>query len=469
MKTATELYELGLSNLDDLVAYCLALQEKLATTSRNSSKPPSKDGLNKPKPKSLRGKTGKKSGGQPGHPGTTLKPVEKPDHIEIHPLVTCPCGCGGNLSIQPVLGHESRQVFELPPQKLVVTEHRVEVKRCPISGKLVHSPWPAGVTAPVQYGPDFLAWLTYLNTQQLIPLTRIGQMNSDLFGQHVSEDTILKAIDTTNQQLPPFTQAISEQFLQAPVVNADESGVRVEHALKWLHVLSTPTLTWYGISKKRGREALDAFDILPKYIGRLVHDCWPTYFDLPCQHALCVAHLLRELTFIHEECDQAWAKALIDLFLDMNTQREKQRLVTASFPPERVCLWHQQYQDIIEKARVENPPLIPLPDAPKKRGRKKQTKAQNLIDRLELHEDSVLAFLHDFRIPFTNNLAEQDIRMIKIKQNVSGSFRTFKGAERFATIRSYISTARKNGKAILQALKEAIIGDPFIPEIPASE
>lgn len=468
MKTAAELHDWGQRDLDGLVAYCLRLQERLAITSRNSSKPPSKDGLKKAKPKSLRGKTGKKSGGQPGHPGVTLKPVEKPDHIEMHPLASCPCGCGCDLSKQPVLRHESRQVFELPPQKLVVTEHRVEVKRCPLSGELVHSPWPVGVNAPVQYGSNFLAWLTYLNTQQFIPLARIGQMSFDLFGQHVSEDTILKAMKTTGQQLDPFTQALNELFSQEPVVNADESGLRVANSLNWLHVLSTPTLTWYGVHQKRGREALDAFAILPKFTGRLVHDCWKTYLDLPCLHALCVAHLLRELIFIHEECDQAWAKTLTDLLLDMNREREEQKLFASCFPSERLNQWHRQYQEILRVGREVNPPVPPVPNAPIKRGRKKQTKAQNLLDRLENHEDWVLAFLHDFQIPFTNNLAEQDVRMIKVKQNVSGSFRTFEGAQLFAKIRSYISTVRKQGRSIFQDLKAAIAGNPFIPGHPAS-
>ena len=468
MKTAAELHDWGQRDLGGLIAYCLTLQERLASTSRNSSKPPSKDGLNKPKPKSLRGKTGKKSGGQPGHPGATLKPVEKPDHIEIHPLANCPCGCGSDISKQPVLDHESRQVFELPPQKLVVTEHRVEVKRCPFSGKLVRAPWPVGVTAPVQYGTDFLAWLTYLNTQQFIPLARIGQMSFDLFGQHVSEYTIIKAMKTTGQQLAPFSQAINELFSQEPVVNADESGLRVANSLNWLHVLSTPTLTWYGVHPKRGREALDAFDILPNFMGRLVHDCWKTYLDLPCLHALCVAHLLRELIFIHEECGQAWAKTLADLLLDMNRRREEQKLLTSCFPPERLDQWHWQYQAILREGRKVNPPVLPLLNAPTKRGRKKQTKAQNLLDRLENLEEWVLAFLHDFQIPFTNNLAEQDVRMIKVKQNVSGSFRTFEGAQLFAIIRSYISTARKHGRSIFQDLKAAITGNPFIPGLPAS-
>ena len=225
MKTAAELYDLGLRDLDALVAYTLALQESAALNSRNSSKPPSTDGYAKPKPKSLRGKSGKKTGGQPGHPGTTLKPVEIPDKTEVHHLSSCPCGCGSDLSGQPILSYESRQVFDLPPQKLVVTEHLVEVKRCPISGELVHAPWPVDVTAPVQYGPNFLAWLVYLNTQQFIPLARIDQMSFDLFGQHVSQDTILNAMKSVGLELLPFAEAIKKLLLLEPVVGGDATGL----------------------------------------------------------------------------------------------------------------------------------------------------------------------------------------------------------------------------------------------------
>jgi transposase len=464
MKTAAELYELGQRDLHALVAYALSLQESVALNSRNSSKPPSTDGYAKPKPKSLRGISGKRTGGQQGHPGTTLKPVEIPDKTEVHPLSICPCGCGSNLSGQPVLHYESRQVFDLPPQKLVVTEHLVEVKRCPISGKLVHTPWPVGVNAPVQYGHDFLAWLVYLNTQQFIPLARIDQMSFDLFGQHVSEDTILNAIKAVGQELSPFSEAIKKQLLLEPVVNCDETGVRVKNKLHWLHILSTKTLTWYGVHQKRGQEALDFFAILPECKGILVHDCWKAYLDLPCMHALCNAHILRELVFIHEEFEQVWAKSLFDLLLDMNKKREEQKLVASCFPPERLLEWHQQYKETLREGRKVNPPIIPAPDAPRKRGRKKQTKAQNLLDRLENYENWVLAFLHDFMIPFTNNQAEQDVRMMKVKQKVSGCFRTFEGAELFARIRSYISTVRKQGRSIFQEIKAAISKSPFIPD-----
>lgn len=466
MKTADELREWGQKDLNALVAYCISLQLRLAANSSNSSKPPALDGYDKPKPKSLRTKSGKKSGGQPGHPGETLKQVEKPDHIKLHQLTNCPCGCGSDLTDQPVLDHQSRQVFDLPPQQLEVTEHRVEVKRCLISGQLVHAPWPDGVTAPVQYGPDFLAWLVYLSTQQFIPLARISQMSFDLFGHHVSEDTIQTAMKTMGRQLEPFSLALKELFLQEPVANADESGIRVGKKLHWLHVLSTATLTWYGVHCKRGREALDAFAILPQFMGRLVHDCWKTYFDLACLHALCLAHILRELVFLHEECGQAWAKKLIDLLLEMNSKREEQKLVATSFPSDRLKQWQQQYQAILREGRLANPPNAPSLNDTKKRGRKKQTKAQNLLDRLENCEQWVLAFLYDFKIPFTNNQGEQDVRMVKVKLKISGCFRTFEGAELFVSIRSYISTVRKQGRSVFQDLRTALIGKPFIP--PAS-
>ena len=315
--------------------------------------------------------------------------------------------------------------------------------------------WPA-----CSYGPNFLAWLVYLNTQQFIPLARIDQMSFDLFGQHVSQDTIINAMKSVGFALLPFVEAIKKLFLLEPVVGSDETGVRVENKLHWLHILSTETMTW----QKRGQEALDFFAILPEFKNRLIHDCWQTYLDLPCLHALCNAHILRELVFIHEEYQQVWAKSLFDLLLDMNKKREEQKLVASCFPPERLLEWRQQYRGILIEGREVNPPIIPAPDTPKKRGRKKQTKAQNLLDRLENHEDRVLAFLHDFQVPFANNQSEQDARMMKVKQKVSGCFRTFEGAEGFARIRSYISTARKHGRSILKELKTAIIGNPFIPD-----
>src|SRR3990172_1841381 len=254
MKTADELLALGRCNLLELVDYCLTLQEQysamaqqLAQNSQSSSKPPSSDGYQKPAPKTERKKSEKKSGGQPGHTGHTLKPVEKPDYTVLHTINWCPCGCGADLSRRPIIRLERRQVFDLPLQKLDVTEHVVEVKVCPQSGKEVHAPWPEGVNAPVQYGVRFLAWLTYLSVQQLLPVERIGQMCADLFGQGVSDATVQAAVHATALSLVPFNEAVVEHIRQSSVSHTDESGVRVNKKLHWLHVVCTKLVTWYGI------------------------------------------------------------------------------------------------------------------------------------------------------------------------------------------------------------------------------
>jgi transposase len=470
MKTADELHALGRRNLPELVDYCVTLQEQLSTltgqlaqNSHNSSKPPSSDGYQKPAPKSLRKKSGKKSGGQPGHKGHTLKPVEKPDHTVLHKITLCPCGCGADLSRRQAVRHESRQVFDLPPQKLYVTAHVVEVKICPASGTEVHAPWPEGVDAPVQYGVRFIAWLAYLSAQQLLPVERIGHMCEDLFGQGVSDATVQAAAHATDQSLAPFKCAVVPHLLNSSVVHADESGVRVNNKLHWLHVVCTNLVTWYGVHVKKGREAIASFGILLAYQGILVHDCCESYLNLRCKHGLCNGHILRELTFIYEQLHQTWAEALHKLLLDMKqaVTEHKDRNTTPS--PAELSLWRRRYRAILRKGRIANPPGPP-PEH-KKRGRKKQTKPQNLLDRLEKHEAWVLAFLYDFRIPFTNNLAERDIRMIKVKQKVSGCFRTMEGAERFLAIRSYVSTVRKNGHQIFPAIVSALNGNPFIPSV----
>lgn len=474
MKTADELTALGRRNLPELVDYCVTLQEQLsalsgqlAQNSRNSSKPPSSDGYQKPAPKSERKKSGKKSGGQPGHKGHTLKPVEKPDHTVLHKITLCPCGCGADLSRRPVLRLDRRQVFDLPPQKLEVTEHVVEVKVCPQSGNEVRASWPEGVDAPVQYGMRFLGWLSYLCVQQLLPIERIGQMCEDLFGQGISDATVQAAVNKTDLSLAPFKIAVVNHILQSDVAHADESGLRVSNKLHWLHVVSTKLVTWYGIHARRGRKAFSAFGILLAYQGTLIHDCLPSYFDLSCKHGLCNGHILRELTFIYEELHQSWAGALHTLLLDMKQAVAEHKDRNKALTSKELSLWRRRYRALLRKGRMANPPTAP-PSGQAKRGRKKQTKPQNLLDRLEKHEAWVLAFLRDFRIPFTNNLAEQDIRMIKVKQKISGCFRTMEGAERFLAVRSYTSTVRKNGLQIFPAIVSALNGNPFIPSTVAN-
>lgn len=483
MWTREQLLPLARSNPEALVDIILALQEqvqalmlanqalqkrvevleaRLAQNSGNSSKPPSSDGYNKPAPKSLRKKSGLSSGGQNGHPGSTLPPTDKPDFIIVHPLTLCPCGCGANLHRQPVLRHEIRQVFELPPQKLVVTEHRAEVKLCPNSGREVSATFPAGVNAPTQYGTCFNAWLVYLRGQQLIPLERISQMSADLFGRFVGGDTIQSAIAAAYNSLAGFETRVAGLIAQAPIAHADETGLRVAGKPHWLHVVSTKTLTWYGVHRKRGSEAIRHFALLPRFAGRLIHDCLSAYFELKCVHGLCNPHLLRELTFLHEVLRQKWAKRMLELLLRMHRSVSARKDLAGPYAAPQLAAWTRKYHAILHEGFAENPePQSPPGTRP--RGRPKHTKAQNLLLRIQLHERSVLAFLHDSRVPFSNNQAEQDLRMMKVQQKISGAFRTLEGAQTFARIRAYLSTVRKNKRGVFQETVNALTGRPFMP------
>lgn len=448
----------------DLQTSLQTLQGRLALNSGNSSKPPGSDGLAKPAPKSLRKRSGRRPGGQNGHPGRTLLLSPKPDHIVVHQLELCPCGCGANLRQERLLRHDKRQVFDLPPQKLIVTEHRAEVKLCPNSDREVSAAFPAGVNTPTQYGARFNAWLIYLRTQQLISFKRISQMCSDLFGRPVSEATAQAALTTAYHALAGFETQVADLIANAPIAHSDETGLRVTGKLHWLHVVSTRALTWYGVHRKRGSDALAHFALLTRFSGRLIHDCLSAYFDLKCEHGLCNAHLLRELTFIHEVLGQKWAKRMLDLLLRMHCSVAAHKARAGPSAAPQWAAWTRKYHALLREGFAENPQPEPLP-GPRPRGRPKHTKAQNLLLRLQVHERSVLAFLRDSRVPFSNNQAEQDLRMMKVQQKISGTFRTIEGAQTFARIRAYLSTARKNQRDVFQEIVAALEGRPFIPNV----
>ena len=436
------------------------LEGRLKLNSTNSSKPPSSDGLQKPAPKSLREKSGRKPGGQPGHCGHTLKQVEKPDHTQIHSLEICACGkCGGvSLKNVPALDYERRQVFDLPPLRLEVTEHQAEIKRCPVSGLSVRAAFPADVEAPVQYGPHFRGLMLYLSNQQILPFERLRQVCKDLFGQPLSLGTLAAINERASQALAPVERAIIQGLTQAPAVNADESGLRVAGRLHWLHVASTALLTFFGVHSHRGTEAMDALGVLPHCRCWLIHDFWKPYLKYDALHALCNQHLLRELKFLFEQCGQLWAHQLSRFLLDWkNDPRTKDGLDEEAFHHA-----HRHYRAIIAKGRKA------YPRRKSGQGRTKQHKATNLLDRLEDYDLNVLAFLVDPNVPFTNNQGEQDIRMIKVKQKISGCFRTLDGAQCFARIRSYLSTCRKQGINLWDACFQAALGQPFMPTLPES-
>ena len=468
--TREALLSLATSHPEVLVEVFLALQEQvqalttqvsnlkqqLAQHSRNSSNPPSSDGPAKPRTKSLRAPSGNKPGGQPGHPGQTLTQVETPDHLITLPLHAC--ACHADLTHEPVIDYERRQLVDLPEPTLEVTEYQGEIKTCPACGRSVTAAFPDDLAAPAQYGPRLRSLLVYLQHQQLLPLRRIRQMMADLYGASVSDATMVDATRRCHAHLAPFETAVKEALGTSPLLHVDASGIRVAGKLHWLHSASTATLTFYGVHEKRGRAAMDYFTILPDFCGRLIHDFWKPYLTYSCAHGLCNAHHLRELTFLFEQQDQPWAKAMFDLLLEMN---EFVRTHPAPLTEEQKAPWLEQYRKILTLGWQANP--LPAPPRHKTRGRPKKTKAQNLLARLGEHEDSVLAFLQDTQVPFSNNLAEQDIRMIKLRLKISGCFRTLAGAQQFARIRSYLSTTRKQGGNILQAILQAMSGHPFLP------
>jgi hypothetical protein len=465
-KSLEELCLWGQTDPRGLAQYAFQLQAEVrrlrdaaAQNSRNSSRPPATDRPEQPKPKSLRKKSGRKSGGQPGHAGRTLQLSDTPQHTQIHPLRECECGA--DLSAQPALDYERRQVFDLPPLKLECTEHRAEIKECPGCAECSTAAFPADLTAPVQYGKNFRALLAYLYDVQEGASRRVREMCGEMFGYAVSEATLQTARQEQHDALEPFEKRLVEILPHEPILHADETSVPINQVKYWLHVLCTPLLTFFAIHLNRGKAAIQAMGIIPKFTGWLMHDFLSSYLSFDhCLHTFCKSHLLRELVFLFEQHQQAWANDLHALFLEMLACVKDRKARDAPLSEPEFRRWERQYRKILRAGRQANP-LTPQQRAKK---RPKQSKEQNLLDRLEGYEDCILAFLWELDLPFTNNEAERAFRMMKVRLKISGCFRTLDGARRHARIRSYVSTLRKHGLPVLEYLRSALDGHPFLPQ-----
>ena len=433
------------------------LERKQAKNSQNSSLPPSRD-HGKRKPLEPRSKSQKPSGGQSGHPGHTLVQVQPPDEVISHRPACCP-NCQGDLSGEAGRVLERRQVQDLPEVRLWVQEHQREVIHCPNCQQLSSGSFPEEVQAPTQYGPRVQALAVYLSQYQLVPLQRTTEVLSDLLRAPVSQGSVQHWITQAADRLQATQEHLRELLLRSSVLHVDETSLHLRGLVRWVHVHSSRWLTWYRWHPKRGTEGIEAIDLLPHFFGRAMHDRWTSYDRYPCTHSLCGAHLIRDAIFVAEQEKQLWAQAMVDHLRHMvlvNNQWRDQgaRQLPVSVRKELLAQYFSILASGYAVSAAQAPPA-------KKAGRKKQDPSKNLLDALLLRAEQVLGFLDDLSVPFTNNLAERDLRMIKVQQKVSGTFRSDEGITAFCAIRSYLSTMRKQGRPLLTSLVAVFEGIPF--------
>jgi transposase len=457
----SEINALKITNLE-FSARIAELEARLNKNSNNSSKPPSTDGYKK-KIKNNRIKNGRRSGGQEGHQGHTLLKVENPD-IKIDARIGDHCDCGESLSeVDDKI--RTRQEFELPKIKPIVTEYITHEKVCPRCGKVHKSEFPVDISQPTQYGVNMKAQMIYLTDYQLIPLKRAVEMIEAMSGQSVSQGTLVTTSEKLYQTLENPVEAIKQQIIESKVVHFDETGMRSEGKTKWLHVASTETLTYYEMHQKRGTEATAEIGILPEFKGTAIHDHWAPYYTFKdCTHGECNSHNMRYLQDIYENYGHEWSQNMASFLIELKDQVEALKTEgMTGMEATQTEVWMKRYTSIIEEGIKEDDEKSPKVFS-KKTGKPQRSKALNLLLKLQEYDIETLAFMYDFDVPFDNNLAERDLRMQKLRQKISGCFRGSEGAKVFCRIRSYISTARKNGQDVMESLVNALRGNPFIPE-----
>jgi transposase len=464
-------YEALLARIASLEAEVRSLRAQLSKDSHNSSKPPSSDGFQKPnRTQSQRESSGKKPGGQPGHPGRTLMQRETPDEVVI--LIPRECDhCGHGVedkhTVSTMVGR--RQVLDLKKDgDLACTEYQQWSCECDNCGEVSRGKYPQWLHRPIQYGPVIQALGVYLSDYMLLPYGRVRECLEDLYRCSISTGTLNRFNRNAYQLLEYVEGLIKQGLIDADVAHFDETGINIKGVLHWLHVASTDQLTHYTIHAKRGDQGMAAGGILPSYQGIAIHDSLPSYYKELFQdmtHGLCNAHLLRNLTFAIEECGDQWAKSMKRCLKQMKETADQARADS------KTCIgWatlkrlERRYNAIMARGFTEYPPPKKIP-GPKKRGRRIQPFGKNLLDRFYQRKDEVLLFLFDLSVPFDNNQAERDIRMLKVQQKISGCFRSFPGAQYFSRVRAYISTMKKQGFNIMDVLTQAMAGKPPIPNL----
>jgi transposase len=425
------------------------LERRLGLNSSNSGKPPSSDGLKKPaRVRSLREKSQKKPGGQKGHKGETLRQSADPDVIEHHFPSTC-AACGAALTPGMSSGHAARQVFDLPePRPLIVTEHRAHSCGCQACGATTRAAFPEGVNAPVQYGARIAAFVVYLLHYQLLPEARLVELMDDLFGFKLSTATVAAMSGACAERLKGLVETIRDRVAGAPVKHMDETGFRIGGKTQWLHVACTTLLTFYRVCARRG-------SLLADVVGIVVHDHWKPYYTMAgVSHALCNAHHLRELKALVEIEKEDWARKMQLLLRRACHAANLARERGVVLKPRLIACFERSYEAIVAEGLTfhETQPPLSAKGGEKRRGRAPRRAGHNLLLRFLTRREDTLRFLHDPTVPFTNNEAERDGRMMKLRQKISGGFRSPDGATQFATIRSFISTGKKQGWKIIAAL-----------------
>ena len=476
-KEAEAIYDLGKEAVVEILlkmdARITALEIRLGLNSNNSSKPPSTNSPFTPNTKkdSTANNPKRKSGGQKGHEGKNLKMVEHPDKIIISSIEVC-SNCGVSLEGATSYLSASRQVFDIPALKMEVTEYQVHTKRCPCCKTINKGSFSEDITAPVQYGKRFDSVIAYLSVLQALPYERITQALSDLFGHPISEGVILNALSRAESRLKEFSVATKEALLASPVLHADETGINVRGVLNWAHIAISNNAVTTSLHPKRGVDAIKAMDILPNYTGVVVHDHWKPYESIGgvFAHAFCNAHHLRELRRVSEQDHQLWSEDMSRLLISAHKKVGSAKAKGKEALSLRVINHFSAWYDTIVKSAgvyhvVNQEESRKIQIECKKRGRIKQAFAKNLLDRLIKYKDETLRFITDFAVPFTNNEAERGLRMMKVKEKISGCFMSLKGGRIFMNIYAYILSIKKNGVNVMQGLLDAMNGRAFLPVV----